>query len=90
MEEVKELREKIQVLETRIKYLEKEERKRKTKSLISLASRIIVYIVIAILLYRAYVYVDKTFITPYKETMEKIEGIYDKTKDNKILDWFKQ
>ena len=26
---------------------------------------------------------------PIEET-EKIEGIYDKTKDNKILDWFKQ
>lgn len=87
---MEELRKQIQVLEAKVKYLEKAERIRKTKSLISLATRIIIYILIAILLYRAYVYVDKTFITPYKETMEKIEEIYDTAKDNKILDWFKQ
>ena len=55
--------EKIAELEERIAKLEKIEKKRKTKMIISLCVKLVVFIVILILAYKLYLYVKPYFST---------------------------
>lgn len=85
-----ELKKKVESLETRLLVLEKKERKRETKKLLKIISKIIILVLIAILIYRGYVYVNEKYITPYKETIDKLEEVMNTVKSNDIKDWFEK
>lgn len=84
----KELKEKIESLENRIIVLEKKERKRETKKFLKIISKIIILVLLAIIIYKGYLFVQEKYIKPYKETMDKFEEIYTGIKDNDIKNWF--
>ena len=87
--------EKIQELTERIEKLEKAEKKRIIKRRIAIITKLIITIIILILLYQGYNYVNNTYIKPYKEkidyvddTLNQAENIID-DKLNNIKDYFK-
>lgn len=83
------LEEKIKELEARIIVLERAERNRKAKNLFGILIRIAIIIVIGVILYKAYLYVDKTYIRPVKEIKEKVDNFSSGLSDSKISEWLK-
>ena len=70
--------EKIKELTERIEVLEKAENKRITKKKLEITVRIVEILVIIIVLFLGYIYVNNTYIQPYKE---KIDYVNDKVED---------
>jgi hypothetical protein len=84
--------EKIKELTERIEVLEKAENKRIAKKKLEITVRIVEILVIIIVLFLGYIYVNNTYIQPYKE---KIDYVNDKVEDieefvNSELDIFKK
>ena len=83
--ENEELKKQLKIMEGRIERLEKIEQKRKIARLIKMLSKLIIIILVAILLYKTYTYVNNTYIKPYKETIDKLNDGYDKIKSSSVL-----
>lgn len=79
-----ELENKIKSLEEKVLWLEKAEKKRRRNKLIGIIFKIIIAIIVVIIGYKAYLYVNETYIKPYneyKETLDEIKKDYDSIKD---------
>ena len=83
--ENEDLKKQLQIMEGRLERLEKIEQRRKTTRLIKLLSKLVIIILVLICLYKAYTYVNNTYIKPYKETIDKLESGYDKLKSSSVL-----
>ena len=70
--------EKIRELTERIEVLEKAEHKRILKRKIEIITKIVITLIILILLFIGYIYVNNKFIKPYKE---KIDYVNEKVED---------
>ena len=72
---------KIKELTDRIEKLEKAENKRVLKKRVTLITKCLVILVIAVLIFLGYNYVNKTYIKPYKEKIdyvsEKVDSIQE-------------
>ena len=73
--------EKIRELTEKVEKLEKAENKRIVKKRISIITKVIVLVVILILLFIGYNYVNNTIIKPYKEKIdyvnEKVDAVQE-------------
>lgn len=87
MEENISLEQRVNDLEKRVKELETIEKKRKTKAIITLIIKISVYVLLLIAAVFVFKYVKQTVIDPYRETIEEIEGVKDKSTD--LIDKYK-
>lgn len=80
--EVKELQNKISILESRINKLEKVNRRKRLAKTISITIRLSIYIIIIYFGYSFYLKVNN-YINKYEDTIGKLE---EKIKDNKLID----
>lgn len=87
---VEELENKVLVLEARIKYLEKIEKRRKIKKYIGIIIKTIIWLIIIIFLYQKYLYIKENYIDKYEKTINSIEEKYNEIKDFNISNWFKK
>lgn len=79
--------EKIKELTERVEKLEKAENKRIIKRRIEIITKIVIGIIIIILLFMAYNYVNNTIIKPYKEKIDYVNEKVD-TVQNFVDDKF--
>ena len=79
--------EKIRELTERIEKLEKAENKRIVKRRVQIISKIIIYLIILIILFMGYTYLNNNFIKPYKEKVDYVNNKVDSV-ENFINDKF--
>ncbi len=80
-----ELSEKVIELENRLKKIEKIEERRRNTKIFKIAIKVIIVLVIAFAIYRGYVYVNNTFIKPYKETVDELVTGYNSIKNSPVF-----
>ncbi len=86
---MKELENKIEKLEARIKTLEKAENKRKRMKLAGILVRIFIVAFIIVAIWYGYNYVSDKYIKPYKSKIDTIEKNYDAIKNFNFNNIFK-
>lgn len=80
-----ELNERIIELENRLKKIEKVEERRRNVKIAKIAIRVIILLIVIYAGYRCYVYVNDTFIKPYKETVDELVTGYNKIKNSPVF-----
>lgn len=83
---IKELEDQVEILQFKVKKLEGIETRRQIKKNINFVLKLIFLFVIIFVGWQIYNRINEKYIKPYKETIDKIDEFYDKTKDNKLLD----
>lgn len=81
--------EKIHELESRVEYLEKKEKSRQNKKIAKIVFKLTEIIVVIVLLYLGYNYVNEKYIKPYNEAIKKVNNITEKYEEieNKASKW---
>lgn len=82
------LEEKVNVLEEKVKKLEKIEKRRKIFKWIKFSIKMVILIIICIFVYKGYIYLKENYVEPFDNLRKELNIKLDSLKDYDIFEKF--